>query len=166
MYGRLTSIRPVKPHIFPNSSGVVCFVLVHVYLLGEEWWRIDKGSNLEQEVWRLPFYQLNYRLFGGPKCTIRTCDPLLPKQMRYQTALISDIKNPSAPFWKCERGRVVLIITKSSISRKVYPFTEWPPSKIRCSHRGYTQCAHAPYSYSLHRGRLTRPPPYPRPPNP
>ena len=47
-----------------------CFF--HFGLLVEVWagWRIDKGSNLEQELWRLPFYQLNYRLSDGPKCTI------------------------------------------------------------------------------------------------
>ena len=34
---------------------------------------------------------LAYLHIFGRRCRIRTCDPLLPKQMRYQTALISVI---------------------------------------------------------------------------
>ena len=32
---------------------------------------------------------------GGRRCRIRTCDPLLPKQMRYQAALISENRSVS-----------------------------------------------------------------------
>ena len=67
------------------------------------------------------------------------------------TKLISDIKNPSAPFLKCERGRVALIIAKVSISRKVYPFTEGAVAKIRCSHRGYAPAYPYPRSRRLPR---------------
>ena len=36
-------------------------------------------------------YQLNYRRKNGRADRIRTCDPLLPKQMRYQAALQPDL---------------------------------------------------------------------------
>ncbi len=36
-------------------------------------------------------YQLNYRRKTGRADRIRTCDPLLPKQMRYQAALQPDL---------------------------------------------------------------------------
>ena len=36
-------------------------------------------------------YQLNYRRITGRADRIRTCDPLLPKQMRYQAALRPDL---------------------------------------------------------------------------
>ncbi len=36
-------------------------------------------------------YQLNYRREYGRADRIRTCDPLLPKQMRYQAALRPDL---------------------------------------------------------------------------
>jgi hypothetical protein len=41
-------------------------------------------------------YQLNYRRKSGRAGRIRTDDPLLPKQMRYQAALRPDLAPPAA----------------------------------------------------------------------
>ena len=41
----------------------------------------------------------------------------------YQTTLISDIKNPSATFLKCEMGRVILIIsTNQTCVQSIFDF--------------------------------------------
>ena len=58
--------------------------------LGSEDWGRTSGQRINSPL----LYQLSYsgivvRLIGRPN-RIRTCDPLRPKQVRYQTALLAD----------------------------------------------------------------------------
>ena len=51
----------------------------------------DGTRTRNNQLGRLMLYQLNYRRGTGRADRIRTCDPLLPKQVRYQTAPRPDL---------------------------------------------------------------------------
>ncbi len=55
----------------------------------------DGTRTRNNQLGRLGLYQLNYGRIIGRAGGIRTHDPLLPKQMRYQTALRPDLARPA-----------------------------------------------------------------------
>ncbi len=57
----------------------------------------DGTRTRNNQLGRLMLYQLNYRRKYGRADRIRTCDPLLPKQMRYQAALQPDYAQQWGP---------------------------------------------------------------------
>ncbi len=51
----------------------------------------NEGRTRDIQLGRLTLYQLSYsRNLSGRNSKIRTCGPLLPRQVRYRTALYSD----------------------------------------------------------------------------
>ena len=49
----------------------------------------NEGRTRDIQLGRLTLYQLSYSRKNGRNSKIRTCGPLLPRQMRYRTALYS-----------------------------------------------------------------------------
>ena len=53
-------------------------------------WSGRRDSNPQQSAWKADALPIELRPQSGRADRIRTCDPLLPKQMRYQAALRPD----------------------------------------------------------------------------
>ena len=65
-------------------------------------WSGRRDSNPQQSAWKADALPIELRPQIGRADRIRTCDPLLPKQMRYQAALRPDTVNPRRPCEKAE----------------------------------------------------------------
>ena len=84
----------------------------------------NEGRTRDIQLGRLTLYQLSYSRIDGRNSKIRTCGPLLPRQVRYRTALYSEAflsrqewlyhlyKNMSTLFFKIFQ-KFFLIISKN-----------------------------------------------------
>lgn len=80
---------PPKCRVRTVPSGALCCQSARVRAEGDAG-AADGTRTRNNQLGRLMLYQLNYRRKVGRADRIRTCDPLLPKQMRYQAALRPD----------------------------------------------------------------------------
>ena len=74
---------------------------------------VELGERIDGAGGRRLYLRCAQLLMNGRGDRIRTCDPLLPKQMRYQAALLPDTRRPLG-FLHFRRKRKLPVVTASA----------------------------------------------------